>query len=470
VKHLRVLHHKKRIGHLTACLRRRWFSGAGPGVGAIALATVMVSLGCSASPEADIREAVDAIPVEKLEYPPFGMVKDRAEETAARQRLSCHDPHKAISVIGEIYRGSEEPLRKARALAAAKLVMYEGAPAAVRERVLELARAGLACKQVRVAFHGLRLLLDCSEGGPEDVCRVAQRLGATENANLIDLAYIALGRWGARDLILEQVFCPSPPEAEERAYLVWAVRTQAAVSAWACTTRCAEHIPARVGNRLVELMRTEPAMAKTVAQVCVDMKARSMVPQMKAEVYDAETPLATRVITGAAILVLSPQEHRLRQEFPLLLKQYLRARGGPDEPPLNLAQLSVWLGDLIRKSGDAAFFDQLWEAFRQSEDAQRADFLADALVGAKNESFVLHAISAVPDDELQGLIACSRRLRFCLRAGLLSEDLVVLALPKQGAASRAETEQRVEAILRNLDPGRRGDGHLNPGPKPEQRR
>jgi len=194
-------------------------------------------------------------------------------------------------------------------------------------------------------------------------------------------------------------------------------------------------------------------MASTAAYIFMHAQAKTMVPEMKAKVFDAETGLATKVFTGTAIIVLDPQDRRLRLEFPSVLKEFIQTRG---EAGKNLTTVSVFLGGLIRETNDEAFFDSLWDAFREADEDERADFLDCVITGTQSESLVLHALSVVPDEELSRLMTCSERLRFCLRTGLLREDgedpvLSILSLPKQGTPSRAETERRVRALLRNLD-------------------
>lgn len=458
MKHLYILRPQRQDRRVTDRLGLPPLFRRAPGWGAVALGILVLSCGCGDSPEVGIRKAVEQVPLKKLEYPPFGMVRDQVEEGPTRQRLAVYEPQEAAPIIARIYQESEDPTTKAKALAAAKLLLpawpsrvSDGTPVAVRQRVLELARAGLESDNIRVAFHALRLLLHASDGGPEDVRRVAQKLEATEHPTFFSLAYVALGRWRARDPILEQVFRPSPPKTDEDAYLVWAIRTEAAVCAWSCTVRRGEDIPSHVRERLLELMRTRPQMARTVAHIFVKMEAKSLVPEIKSKVYEPEGPLATKVFTSAAILILAPQERQLRQEFPLLLKEYFRTRGHADEQRLNLNLLIVWLSNLTCEAGDTHLFDALWEAFGQADDTERADFLADVLlVGQEDEPLVLHALSEIPDEELSRLMAGDRGLRVIVRGGLLRED-AAMALPTQGAPSRAETEQRVRVLFDRLE-------------------
>jgi len=407
------------------------------------------AVGCHNDSDQDIEEAISHISLAAiLEMPPTAM-RDTGAEATVRLRLGHHGAYRAFSIVSAIYENSWELEKRGQALAAARLLLDAGSAENLRVSVHDLACRAMCQPEPLLVFLALRLLYEVSEGSNTDIAVVSGKVQSASVADVAEIGYAALMKWHAYDLVIAQVSAHAPAKTNSEAYEAWRMRTTYAILA--CARE--EHwrggaIPPSLATALLDDMLRDTHLISPTAEVLVALDAKQLAPEMQCRIYDTLPACDGKVTVALAILLLTPEDSRIRNELPMLIKGRLASTSELAESAAPLKHSLHWIARVAMNSGDDAYAQNVWRSFDAAPSQMRAELLA-AMLGEmrSRESMAMHLIGSLSDEQLREMVASSKTLTSVLRLWLFDGVEVVL---RQGSAVRHSTEERLRGILVSL--------------------
>jgi hypothetical protein len=421
--------------------------------GAIACVLAMLFLfgagGCRKDSDRDIEEAVSHISLAAiLETPPTAM-RDTGAEATVRLRLRQHDADRALSILSAIYENSSELEKRGQALAAAGLLVDASSPENLRVSVHDLACRAMRQPEPLLVFLALRLLYEVSDGSNTDIAAVSGKVQSASVADVAEIGYAVLMKWHAHDFVIAQVAAHPPAETNSEAYEAWRMRTTYAILACAREERWrGGAIPPSLAAALVDNMLRDTHLISPASEVLVALDAKQLAPEMERRIYATLPACDGKVTVALAILLLTPEDSRIRNELPMLIKGRLASTGELAQSAAPLKHSLLWIARVAANSGDDAFAQNVWRSFDAAPSQVRAELLA-AMLGAmgSRESMAMGLIGSLSDEQLREMVASSKTLTSVLRLWLFDGVEVV---KRQGSALRGATEDRLRGILISL--------------------
>lgn len=338
---------------------------------------LLCAAGCETRPGPRIQAAVEEFRADRAGK---GSSDLDAVRERVREEFGRWDAHTVMDVLETMY-AEKDPRTRAAVMCALELVPPGdvGVAVEIHERKVSLARRGVADADARVALSALLTLRVVSNGTPDDIESVTQRIRVSESAFLLAACYGTLEHWGAQDTALD-LLTEARPEDEARVR-AWRTRIRAALRACLKPRWRGEGMPPRLGQRLLSLMAEDAALVPHVAQVLVALGPQDA-PRTMHSVFSRMKAGAFKAALGAAVLVLDPQRRELAAEVvamqDALNREFLAA---PESPPLKVALVhySRWLVQVADTQGNRTMLLHLWKGNTALPATIRAELLRETV-------------------------------------------------------------------------------------------
>jgi len=410
--------------------------------------------GCGDSPEVVVRQAMQNLPIEKIEAYPFLDPGVRHLETPARDILLGCDHSEVLPALDAIYRNAKDSTVKAKVLAAAYTLADVDNRIVAGDPVAKLAWDAWEEGGKRERYHALRILAKASSVSQGEVAKIQSVLAETDDPRILFCGYATLLRWGAAHPVIDQLMRPAPANPDTQAYRDWKRRTGSALDA--CLNPFGviaqwrrKGLPEGLGARIIELIQQEPGLLKQGLLCLFTCREWRLAGSLKADVYRPMELGSSKLLVGATVAALSPDDSAFFDEVLDLLQDLLHEEG----PLAEKGQIRDAIYLLFRATWDPdvslARAKDIWEVLRGAPAWLLTDALT-LLISTPDDSLVLECVLETPDDDLR------RILVYELKQGARQPALLVwLSDEYPGgpgpSAAREVCRQKVEHLLEEVE-------------------
>ena len=430
----------------------------------VSLAMVVTSIaclgGCREAPQLAVPRAVAQIPLEEVAKPDKrALVPNLMAPT--REVFARYEPATILRILGNLYHETEDPARRAKAVAALYVFARWRCPPELMPFVMAFAREAWTEGNGRTRYLALRIL-EADRRQREENIRVI--IDALDDVTDYDVAYDAYGvlvNWGVTQPAADQLMVLAPADPQSEAYRTWANRTSAALCA--CGARndwVVNGLPKRIERRLLELIREDEAFAYPALDILVRCAAPAFAKTLRTEVYNGMQPGRRKILVGAAMTELDPSDDALFTEVLSAIKAMV-----DNQPALTAEEFPFgWAWSFLlasaRKSDDPPKRGRaVWEAFGDTSPCQRSQILKGLLhldILNPYPRWLLDLVQSTSDEDLRAIF--KKELEDADVPSVLSwlEGGQGLLSTRPMMPRRQEALRRAEDIYRSL---KRGSSH-----------
>jgi hypothetical protein len=369
----------------------------------------------------------------------------RSEETA-REALKGYNPDDVMRLIERQYHESQEPIAKARALAALSVSpVATGVQAeALRHRKFLLAEQGFSDGRPEMAVLSLRAIRAILPGDPNEKELVLRVLDSTENRSVIWSCFATLAKWGADDAILGQLAAPRPEGDNASVLASWRIRMKCALLA--CRTmdwRQNENAPL-LAEKVADLIRRDEQMRMPGARCLVAIDTPPILPVV-IQAYNETEESLTKTILAAAVHVLAPETKPAREWLRTHYEQLL-AGSAPVLAVPDLIAVNGWIARGAVKAHDVLLLEQIWPANRTLCPADRWALFTSVLFEIQlDEDLTVSFLESLSDADLREMLRASPSAGSLLLRKLAQDGPE--SIPSRGNPNRKKQWQRVSSLL-----------------------